>query len=684
MTRWLLALTLVAFVGCGGDDAPTDSEAADSLEPLPGLDVSDASVDTTPDVEADLVEEVEEPEVPGLGLDYETLPTGATPRYEPDGEEWTSRPWPSDLARTETGNIDISVFPNSGSQLWQDYLNYGAEVLDGFGANSAVYFQFDGALDPTTLPDAWTTMTDAKSAIQLVNVTEGSPHYAKRVPVEYFFYKAGKDLYYLPNTLAVRPVYGFPLAENETYCAVVTRGVVDAEGGHLQVAQAFADNYEEDTSLAGLRAWLPDSMLLKEDLAVATCFTTADVTSDMRRIRAYLEDEPLPVLENIAYYGTATTFHQFEGQYLAPNFQEGQKPYDVEGGDFVFDENGDPVIQLEESIKFILMIPTGFQMPSEGWPIVLYGHGTGGDHQSCKNSVAADLVMEAVAVICIDQPLHGARGEENWDVEFLSFNFSNPRAGRTNFRQAAVDIMNLARMVSYEGMDHEADAILYESNPEKSFDKEIRFDPEQVHYFGHSHGGLSGALAFGLEPRLISGVLSGAGGGFTETVLRRKDIADFKFLFASLMKVDEDDLDAFHPAITMLQTLVDATDPLNYAPYWLTPGPSGRPKHVFLTCGTDDEATPYVTTTAMAAAAGIPMLQPVAIDDLAHQLKGLEPVKSPVTLNLTAVTGEKITGALRQWEGWDHFVAFDHPDARAMWQSFFRGIRYGQDPIIGL
>ena len=78
------------------------------------------------------------------------------------------------------------------------------------------------------------------------------------------------------------------------------------------------------------------------------------------------------------------------------------------------------------------------------------------------------------------------------------------------------------------------------------------------------------------------------------------------------------------------------------------------------------------------------MLDPVVYDDLAHDLKGLTPEASPVTLNVVSSTGEPLTGALRQWDGWDHFVAFDHPEARAMWQSFFRGIRYGQSPIIGV
>ena len=57
-----------------------------------------------------------------------------------------------------------------------------------------------------------------------------------------------------PRTLAMRPISGFPLAEGETYCAILTRGVRDAEGRYLSVAPL---GFDEGFQICFSHSFLP-------------------------------------------------------------------------------------------------------------------------------------------------------------------------------------------------------------------------------------------------------------------------------------------------------------------------------------------------------------------------------------------------------------------------------------------
>lgn len=675
LTLPLVACCLIALPACGQDDSSVAAPVGDIPTPLDAADAGEPS-DVDPAVDTAAAEEVVTPPTPGLGLDYESTEAGRLPRYELEGEGFTALPWPHDRLRNEDGRPDLFVIPNPGNAILDSYVEYGHEVMEGFGTNGGVYFAFDGALDLDALPDEQTTMHDSKAIVQLVNVSEGSPRYGEQMPLQFDFYTGGEDPYYADNTLSMRPLSGFPLSEGDTYCAIVTRAVVDTLGRYTQLAPEFDATLNSDPTLAPLVSWLAGSMLLREDLAVATCFTTDEPTKGLREIRDFLETRPLAEVAEIGYLGQANYLHEWQGIYVAPNFQAGEKPYEWEGGGFVYDEEGNPTVQLEEDVYFLLMVPSAHKMPENGWPVVIYGHGTGGSHTSCKSSVGQAVLQQGLAMVCIDLPLHGARGDDKYagDIDRLSFNFVNPRAGRTNFRQAAIDTMSLARMIVGGIFDMPAG--------ETEFEDAVILDPEHIHYFGHSHGGLSGSMHMGIEPLIQSAVLSGSGGVFAETILVRTDPLDFKFLIGSLLDVEPEELDLFHPAMSLMQMLVDATDPINYAPYWMNPGANGRAKHIFLTEGLKDHATPPVTTNSLAAAAGVPQINDVEMESLAHMLRGIEPIDEPVGSNVTNQTGEKLTGGLMQWKNGDHWVAFDHPQARAMWTSFYKAIVFGTPPVI--
>jgi len=608
----------------------------------------------------------------GLGIDYGE--GGVAIRYEPTSNDFLATPWPTDRLLVN-GKVELSNFPNpTGTPLIANYIAYGEETLDGWGRNGGVYFQLSGALDMSSLPSAEVTLRDPKAIVQLVDATLDGARRGQRTPVLFKQVTGEGDDYYPGPTFVMRPVYGFPLADAGTYCAIVTRAVKGADGLYLAKTPSFEAAFANEASLAPLRDLMGDLAIVPGDLAAATCFTTQDATAEMRRVETFLKTRPTMAPTELKYTGQTAHLHEVQGKYLTPNFQSGEKPYTSEGGDLRFDGQGTPIVAEEETLRYRLLIPRNSTMPAEGWPVILYSHGTFGDWQTCLDGAEQEAVREGLAMICIDQPLHGTRSVSP-EVDYLEvFNFINPRSGRMTFRQSAIDTMWLTRMV--------ADGRFDVASGQTTFADAIKLDPDNIVFFGHSHGGLAGTIVLAIDSRIKGAVLSGASGVLIETILRRKDPLDIAETLALVLGVATTELDTFHPTLSLAQMLVDATDPINYAPYWLEPVTGGNSKHVLMTEGTDDALSPAVGADAVAAAAGIPLLNPVAAESPAHALKGLFAVDMPVNSNLLSTTGELVTGALRQFAGGDHWVALENRDAIEIWRGFFRAFREGTVPTI--
>ncbi|MBI5510510.1 MAG: hypothetical protein HY903_17270 [Deltaproteobacteria bacterium] len=631
---------------------------------------------------------------------------------------WLSFPFPSDHRRVDGGNIRVRDFPDPDhTEILSSYTHEAEATLDGFGTNSPVYLSFKRPLDLGTLSADPGALASPTAPLQLVDVTETSPEYGRRRPLGYEYWAdAGK---YVPaNTLAVAPAWGLPLSERTTYALVATADLHDTAGDALEAPPLLSRLLGDDVGLscfepavdetlvdALTKIFEPLTRLFEREswdtdrVAAATVFTTQTITRPLAEIRAAVTTElraPTPKTDGwqekggaggfaerrtFQWNGTETTaYWVLEGRFESPSYQKGTLPYAAprDGGAFnVVDGKLTP--DHYESLRFVLTVPEA--PPANDapcYPIVLFAHGTGGDAYDVTDGTAGRLAGRGLAGIGIDQPLHGLRNEgKTFDVSIMSFNLFNAAAARANFRQSAVDTFSLTRMV------REALTVPAGVSPTG---EDICFDPAKVSFFGHSHGGLTGSLAAALETDIGAWVFSGAGGGLSITLMERKDMVDFKAFLTLLLYLDPADepLTEMHPAIGLVQALVEITDPINYAPHWLGAGGEPGAKSVFMTSGEHDAATPHRTASALAVAAHLPVVEPVVIPIPAYDWIGLPAATAPVSGN----AGAKTAGFI-QWTndrpGRDydsHWLIFYRPEAIHASMRFLQSAAYEATPVI--
>ena len=265
-TPWRIfaALALIAASACGSSESeksePSEVETGagapaehDTSTPEDAPEASDPGT-PIPDVPG-----TDEPVQPGEDLGEPAdlpPPPGPVPRYESGATDWLAVGWPSDRDRSADGGIDLGAFPTSNSELIETYVEHGMEALDGFGLNGSAYFQIlGGPLDPASFPTPELSV-DPSASIQLLNVTEGSPHLGRRWPVLWRWYTGGRSAFVPEGMLAVRPVLGHPLAEGDTHCVLLTTALRDEQGDAMRVAPEFAAALDNAPHLAPLRDWL--------------------------------------------------------------------------------------------------------------------------------------------------------------------------------------------------------------------------------------------------------------------------------------------------------------------------------------------------------------------------------------------------------------------------------------------
>lgn len=610
--------------------------------------------------------------------------TGAVARYDLTAEaaDWHATPFPTDTRRRADGTLDLSGFPQprlDGAlkgelpDMLKSYMGLAETVLDGFGIAPTVYVQFDRALAPDQLPSIQESV--GEDFFCLVDVQPDSPEYGRHIPLRWRLSGAERGQMLWPHLLMVQPTWGVPLRPKTTYAFVMKRSVRDTDNRVLAqppalkkvIDHAFgvsdaaldAPHQTLHTSLVPLFAAMKAGKigLHPQAVAAATVFTTGTPAAELKTIAAWIRTHT----ERKPAYGwkpwdARKTFKLVPGLYEGPNFQQGQPPYSVEGGGFVFDAQGNPVVQAtEKALRVAIAVPNNRDLEVGGLlPVVIYSHGTGGSFDSFAGyNVIEQLCASGLAVVGIDQPLHGPRGGtpplSEAALAQASFNFFNPASGRSVFRQGVLDNVFLIEMIREGKLD-----IPDDMGPGKGV---VRLDPNRMHFFGHSQGGLVGPMLATVEPNIRAFVLSGTGGGLSLTAMLRKDPVSFEAIIVGALKLDKGELSEFHPAMSLIQMLVDITDPLAYGRHVFERTPEQTPPHILMSEGLKDTKTPSATAEALAAAMGLAIRYPSVHKNEAMEAIGTLVIAPPFNNNLL-VGGSKTTGALVQYPDGGHGAIF--------------------------
>jgi hypothetical protein len=620
---------------------------------------------------------------------------------ELQNETFFDQPFPSDL-RKDGGKVITKGWPYGRAQLLQLYADSIDRKLDGFSPVAAGFLRFSAPIDPATLPaDPGASVLEG-SGVQLVDIDPASPTLGERHPIRVQF-RAEEGVYIQPNTLAYIPALGFPLLPKHRYALVVTTAVKGAAGGRVgpsdALAAALAGGAAPGADVLGPAAdALEAARIPSASIVHLAVFTTNDPAEELMATAAALPSQiEAPTADPDAWtvLDEGSDYLELGGVYgPSPNYQAGTIPFTQygDGGNFVIGEGGAAEVQGTFDARFSLMVPRAAScpMPAGGYPLVLYAHGTGGNYRSyARDSTGEALARKCMATMGVDQIFHGTRPgtpDNTASIELLFFNFQNPDAARTNIRQSALDEVQRARIVG-EGQ-LEVPAAVAEGGAA------VRFDPNRIYFFGHSQGSLNGPLFMAASDYASGGVLSGASSYITVTLLEKTEptpsVAGLVTgVFLGLKGDEPEEVDLFHPALSLAQLIEDPVDSISYARL-LARDPILAPKSVLVTegiapDGKGDSYAPPRGCEALAMGMGIPIQEPVVRFPPDAAWGGLE----RVTISASGLGGnlpKGTSGVLAQWappaDSDGHFVIFDVPAAQGQAAQFLRNLADGSDAPI--
>lgn len=648
-------------------------------------------------------------------------------------------PFPNDLRRTTDNTLDLEGhpfppidqgFPTPARVITQ----LSAAPFPGFSPTPVLYFRFSQALpsnDDGLLQDY----------VAVVDVTPDSPTYGREHSIE--LHTAGQSKYICGAFLAVRIPPATPLRRNTTYAALLRKGLPSGSGQRYRQSTAFsallnsepasdsATDQKAHASYAPLRDYLDDQGLERGELLNATVFSTAQGTTTLVALTEAVQAQPLPtpVPESLTLCddgvispcetsepagqlhfpltGTSTSatgpltrgacsttqagLRVLHGQLRLPMFQDGEPPFLTTGGQLATTDSGQIQSVGTAPVCFALAVPDG-PMPEQGYPLLIHAHGTGGSFTDAfaPNGVAAALAQSdaKAAVLAIDMPQHGSRRgtgiDSALDPMLLLHNISNPQAMRGNHLQGAADLQALIRWATESTLD--ASRAAADLNA-------IRFDSGRMALIGHDQGASHAALMLPFDRHIRAFVLSGLGGHLTSLLLHKTLPVAPGNVFGTLLAdpalaeltVNAQPLadGTFNPLLALLQTYLDAADPLTYAPQLYRAPPTNYlgTSHIFMTYGLDDSYTPDENQSAYAVAAGLPQVRPLltplaTTDVLPPAVETIDAQGIPRTLGVRQYRPETSADG--------HFVATTSDgEASADVLRFLEHALSGETPLIG-
>ncbi|MEO7113494.1 MAG: hypothetical protein ABI183_23850 [Polyangiaceae bacterium] len=629
-----------------------------------------------------------------------SAPTGATASFDIEADftspdHFYDFPYPSDLRLSPTRGPIASGFPNPASnELVTGMLKIVGD-RSGFPVIPVAYFQFSAPL-PQKNPDD-VIAADPTSPILLVDVDPSSSERGKLFPT--VAVSMPTDNYTAENVLGVAPRPGIVLIPKRAYAFVVRRELNDQSGALLGVAPTLgnlasggtpssAHGAAAKTSFAPLWDTLRQIKIDPADVAAATVFTTGDVVADLSDLSEKLAQKYPTTIQNLTINpnGGAANDRMCEvvGTMSLPQFQAGTPPFDTDGL-FVSGSDGLPVVQRMETVPLAITLPKGQAMPADGYPLLLYLHGSGGvstaaidrgtwhptnNQSDCAPNSPLDtwngvsgcntpqkgpayvISPFGLATAASALPVNPERLPGADDTAYLNFN--NLAAFRDTFRQGVIEqrifldalsklTIDPAIVASCTGISLPAGAPAY------------KLDLKNLVAQGQSMGGMYTNLISAVDPRVKASVPTGAGGYWSYFIMKTTLIDGLPGKVSLLVGTPGTQLSFMHPALQVFETGIEWIDPIVFAPrVSKRPLDGSAPRPIYEPVGLGDSYFPTEVYNAMSLAYGHPQLGnsvwPTMQDALSLEgLGGVLPL--PQTQNLTSSTNAKYTGGILQYNG---------------------------------
>jgi hypothetical protein len=444
-------------------------------------------------------------------------------------------------------------------------------TLDGFNLQPRLSVSFDGPIDVNSA-----SSTDV-FLIRLGDTQDPQDRGGQLVGID--------QIVWDPATNGLHVESGQFLDQHTRYALIVTDGLKDADGQAVQASSDFQRfrhdlnfGQADDPGLKGYRKELLDALAAAsrdgvpdKDVVLAGVFTTQSATAVLEKIRDQvhaatpapadfllgpngertvfnLDDvsgltwnqltrvagplNPVPVNLNLLRFIPGTVGQIAFGKYDSPDYETAEQFIPPVGT-----RTGTPVVQDVNEVYFNLYLPSG-PRPAGGWPVAIFGHGSGGSKQGGgpgggdSLALADSLAEQGIATIAINVVGHGfgplstltvtptvgapvtfpegGRGiDQNGDGIIGNgegISAAPPQSiirDRDGQRQTVADLMQLVRVIEV-GMD-------------VSGNGGTDLDASRIYYVGQSLGGIYGTEFLAVEPDVHAGVLNVAGGSGIES-----------------------------------------------------------------------------------------------------------------------------------------------------------------------
>jgi pimeloyl-ACP methyl ester carboxylesterase len=520
------------------------------------------------------------------------------------------------ISTETTGDTLVAGYPLVAERL---------SAMDGFSTVGGFAMSFSAAIDGAAFAGKQggtafealdpTTFTTAGSPLLLVDVDPDSPERGRAIGLLPRYFEQGKDDYYAADefTIVARPAE--PLAPAHRYAFVGTNALKDKNGDSVTRAPLFEElvsggggDYEASVREA-LDVIEATRGLAKDDIVVASVFTTASVQDEMVALAEAARARDAPAIVepwSVQQAGEGDDRVRFRATFTTPEYRR--------ESDGIFEiEDGVPVPESVPDIELYLAFSDA--SVSGPRPVVIFQHGLGGDKDGSwgTSERLAGVGERGVAVIAIDSPEHGSRGDASGDIAgsvFGFFGIDNETGefdiarARDNFRQMAADQLELVRLVDSLGT--------LDLLPEGAPDGVPDLDVSQILYIGHSFGSVQGPTIFALAPEIKHAVWNVGGDGL---MFLLEDSATFSLVVNGLRPPGTAD-GALARFMSLAQGIVDPGDPLNYARnalrYPLVAG-ADAPRSLLLQVVVGDTIVPNSSSNAVARAAQLGSMHEVVL-----------------------------------------------------------------------